>query len=109
MKPSDPRTSPNIGPSIKSIIVINFTLLHASVLGGVAWLMWPETKECWRFGILSIILGAAAISFGVKAIGDIWRHIIRDKEIIDFKHGNRAPQSDKIAGDDAMDDGGMFL
>ncbi len=108
MKPSDPRTRPNIGPSIKSVLLINFTLLHAFVLGGVAWLMWPETKHGWRFGVLSIILGAAAISFGVKAIGDIWHHVQRDREIIRFNRNSRAPQSDKIAGEDVMNDGEMF-
>jgi len=112
MNQSDPRNAsgvqPKTGPSIRSIISINVQLLHAFILGGVAFLMWPETKECWRFGVLAVFLGAAGISIAIGALVKIWRIILRDKEVHDFTKTGRSPQSDQLAGDESMNDGEMF-
>ena len=112
MNQSDPRNAsgvqPKTGPSVRSIITINLKLLHAFVLGGVAWLMWPENKECWRFGVLAVFLGAAAISFAIVGLVEIWRIILRDKEVHDFTKTGRSPESDQLAGDENMNDGEMF-
>lgn len=112
MSQPDPRNvsgvEPKTGPSIRSIISINVQLLHAFVLGGVAWLMWPETKECWRFGVLAFLLGAAAISIAIGALVEIWRIIFRDRDVGKFTKTGRSPHSDRLAGDDAMDEGNMF-
>jgi len=112
MNTSDQRNAsgvqPKTGPSVRSIISINFKLLHAFVLGGVAFLMWPETKECWRFGVLAVLLGAASISFAVGALVDIWRIILRDRDVHKFTKTGRSPESDQLAGDETMNDGEMF-
>jgi len=112
MSQLDPRSAsgvqPKIGPSIRSILTINLKLLHAFVLGGVAWLMWPETKECWRFGVLAVLLGAASISFAIGALVEIWGIIFRDRDVHKFTETGRSPESDQLAGDESMNDGEMF-
>lgn len=112
MSQPDPRNTSGVpvktGPSIRSIISINVQLLCSFVVGGVAWLMWPETKECWRFGVLAFLLGAAAISIAIGALVEIWRIIFRNRDVHKFTKTGRSPHSDRLAGDDAMNDKGMF-
>jgi len=102
MSSSIPDGDPGAGPQLRSIIAINFTLLYAFCLGAVAWLCWPETAEGWRFGLFSILCGLSAFALALKGFGDIWHHIKRDIGVGRFQRGGRKPQSDHLAGDDAM-------
>lgn len=96
------------GPGLRSIFTINLSLLYAFVLGACAWFLWPETKECWRFGVLSVFFGLGAFALAFKSMGDIWRHIARDRDAKKFERGKRKPQSDGVVGDEAMRRSGMI-
>lgn len=96
------------GPGMRKIIAINFTMLYAACLGGLAWLCWPETAEGWRFGLFSIFCGLGAFALAFKGLDDIWQHIMRDAKVGQFHRLGRTPQSDRIAGDDAMRKSGMI-
>ena len=90
------------GPKLRSIIAINATLFYATGLCVVAWLCWPETAEGWRFGLFSIFCGLGGFALAIKGIGDIWQRIKRDIGVDKFQRLGRKPQSDHLAGDDAM-------
>lgn len=96
------------GPNLRAIMSINFTLLYAFLLGGVSWLCWPETAESWRLGMISILLALSSIALFIKAIGDIWRHIMRDVKVLRFNRKGRTPRSDEIIKDEAMRKAGMI-
>jgi len=99
---------PGAGPQLHSIITINATLFYAACLGGLAWLCWPETVEGWRFGLFSILCGLGSFALALKGIGDIWQHIKRDIGVGRFQRLGRKPQSDHLAGDDAMHNSDMI-
>jgi len=105
---NDPRLGPGDGPKLKTIIKINGMLLYACFLGGVAWLLWPETAEGWGYGVTSLFCGLAGAALAVRGFGEIWRYIANDIKVNRFKRQGREPHSDRLAGDDAMDNADMF-
>ena len=96
------------GPNLRAIIAINFALLYGVILAGISWLSWPETAEDWRMGLISIGCGLGASALAIRSVGDIWRYILRDREVDRFNRQGRAPQSDQMADNQALRDEDMI-
>ncbi len=96
------------GPRLRSIIAINFTFLAAAFFAALAWRCWPETAEGWRFGVFSILCGLGSLALAFQGTDDIWQYIKRDIGFGRFHRLGRKPQSDHLAGDDAMRKSGMI-
>ncbi|WP_386627507.1 hypothetical protein [Sulfitobacter geojensis] len=96
------------GPSPRAIIRINLTFFFGAVLCAVAWLCWPDTKEAWRMGLISIVYGLGGVSMIVKGIIEIIQHLFRDRAVNKFQRQGRAPQADRLADNDALRKSGMI-
>ena len=90
------------GPGLRAIIAINLTFLAAAIFAALAWFFWPETAESWRLGLFSVLCGLIAFAMTTKCIGDIWRFASNDFKVAWFQRLGRKPESDHLAGDDAM-------
>lgn len=95
-------------PQIRSIVSINFTLLYATCLGGLAWLSWPHTAQNWQLGVLSILCAMAGLGLAIKGFGAGWRYVTHDIEYAKFNGLGRKPQSDHMADEEALRKSGMI-
>jgi len=91
-----------------SIFTVNGHLLHAFLLGGLAWWLWPSSPEWWGFGLLSIILGAAAFGKSIEALRAMVKIYGREKELARLAATSRAPDPSDLADQNALKDAGMI-
>jgi hypothetical protein len=96
------------GPSLPAIIRINITFFFGAVLCAVAWLCWPDTKEAWRMGLISIVYGAGGVFMILKGFMQVIHHLFRDRDVDNFRKQGRAPQADRLADNDALLKSGMI-
>lgn len=99
--------TPNKTP-IGAILKINGHLLLAFLYGGTAWLIWPTNPEWWGFGLLSILLGAAALASLIAAFRAMTKLYVRERELARFASSARAPVPSDLASKNALKDAGMF-
>jgi hypothetical protein len=63
---------------IGAILRVNGHLLLTFLYGGTAWLIWPTNPKWWGFGLLSILLGAAALASLIAALRAMTKANLRD-------------------------------
>ena len=93
---------------IGAILKVNGHFLQAALFGGVAWLIWPTTPKWWGFGLLSILLGAAALASLIAAIRAMTKLYIRERELSRFTTTARTPEPSDLADQEALKNAGMF-
>ena len=98
----------SIKTPIGAILKVNGHFLQAFMFGGVAWLIWPTNPKWWGFGLLSILLGAAAIAGFIAAIRAMTKLYVRERELARFSSTARAPDPSDLADQDALKNAGMF-
>lgn len=94
----------NRGPIFK----VNLLMLAVLGQGGLAYLLWPSTKEWWMLGFFSIILGAATIATAMRVLHLIWQIYRRDMVFAAFRAKGNEQKSSRMASHDAMRDAGML-
>lgn len=87
---------------------VNLLMLAVLGQGGLAYLLWPSTKEWWMLGFLSIILGAATIATAMRVLHLVWQIYRRDMVFAAFRAKGSDQKSSRMASNDAMRDAGMF-
>ena len=93
---------------IGAILKVNGHFLQASLFVGVAWLIWPTSPEWWGFGLLSILLGAAALASLIAALRAMTKLYVRERELARFVATARTADPSDLADQDALKDAGMF-
>lgn len=93
---------------IGAILKVNGHMLLTFLYGGSAWLIWPTNPKWWSFGLLSILLSAAALASLIAAIRAMTKLYIREREVARFAATARAPVPSDLANNDALKDAGMF-
>lgn len=94
--------------SFGTILKINLSFLGACVLSFVAWAIWPSSPEWWGFGLLSIILGGAAVGNIFSALRAMVKLYEREKELARFAATSRAPTPSDLADHEALRNAGMI-
>lgn len=95
------------GPDLRAIFRINIAFFFGAILFAVAWLCWPETKEAWRMGLISIVYGLGGVCMIIKGFIEIVYHLFRDRAVNKFHNKGRAPQADHLADKGALRKSGM--
>ncbi len=93
--------------SAGAIVGINLKFLSAALMGYAAWAVWPTTYRWWGFGLLSIILGAAALGSLIGALREIVQLYLRDRALAQFMAQGKTPKSSELASSDALKKAGM--
>ncbi len=91
-----------------SILTVNGHLLQSFLLGGGAWWLWPSSPQWWGFGLLSIMLSAAAFGKAVEALRAMVKLYARERDFSRLAATSRAPDPSDLAGQDALRNAGMF-
>ena len=89
------------------IFGINIKFLGAALMGFTAYAIWPTSYKWWGFGLLSIMLGAAALGSLIGAFREIIQLYLRDRAIEKFMAQGAAPKSSELASSDALKKAGM--
>lgn len=93
--------------SLGTVAAINGHFLMSSSCGALAWLIWPRTPEWWGLGVLSVSLGAMALTALIKALQGIVRLERRDRAVAAFEALGTPPKSAQTASHDALVKAGM--
>lgn len=91
-----------------AILKLNGHFLQAFLCGGVAWLIWPTNPKWWGFGLLSILLGAAALASLIVASRAMSKLYVRERELARFAATARTPDPSDLADHDVLKNAGMF-
>ena len=84
-------------PTAGAIFVINIEFLYAAFLVWIAWLVWPETREYWGFGILSGLMGLGGFLQFITTLGHIRDHLRRDRSVRAYAAQGESPKGDRMA------------
>lgn len=93
---------------IGAILKVNGHLLMAFLYGGSAWLIWPTNPKWWGFGVLSILLGAAALASLIAGFRAMAKLYVRERELAKFAKTAREPMPSDLADQDALKNAGMI-
>lgn len=91
-----------------AIFKINMLMLMALLQGALAYASWPTSKEWWMFGIMSILLGAAAFASFIQVMRLIWQIYRRDRIFGTFRNKGGEQKSSHMASRDALKQAGML-
>lgn len=91
-----------------AILKVNGNFLQAFLFGGVAWLIWPTNPKWWGFGLLSILLGAAALASLIAALRAMTKLYVRERELARFAATARTADPSDLANQDTLKNAGMF-
>lgn len=91
-----------------AILKVNGHFLQAFLFGGVAWLIWPNNPKWWGFGLLSILLGAAALASLIAALRAMTKLYVRERELARFVATARTADPSDLADQVALKNAGMF-
>ncbi|MBG6166771.1 hypothetical protein IWQ54_006470 [Labrenzia sp. EL_195] len=89
------------------IIAINGQLGYAVVLAVVAYWIWPTDPRWYGFGLMSIMMGAAAAALILRSFGQMVKIHRRNQFWKLQKPRGNAPKNARLASDDDMRRGGM--
>ena len=93
---------------IGAILKVNGHLLMAFLYGGSAWLIWPTNPKWWGFGVLSILLGAAALASLIAGFRAMAKLYVRERELAKFAQTAREPMPSDLADIRSLKDAGMI-
>lgn len=93
---------------IGAILKVNGHLLMAFLYGGSAWLIWPTNPKWWGFGLMSILLGGAALASLIAGFRAMTKLYVRERELARFARTAREPMPSDLADADALKKAGMF-
>lgn len=91
----------------ETIIHVNLQLLGATVCGFSARVIWPSTPEWWGLGLLSIILGLAALTGIANAAKAMIGLYNRDRIIAAYMAQGGAPKSARLVTTEQLRQAGM--
>jgi len=93
--------------SLGAKLQINGLLLMACLCGAIAWLSWPSSMKWWGMGVISILMGASAVSALIRAIKEMITLYGRDKSVAALMEQGVEAKADDIANDDVLRAKGM--
>ena len=93
---------------IGAILKVNGHLLMAFLYGGSAWLIWPTNPKWWGFGVLSILLGAAALASLIAGFRAMTKLYVRERAMAKFAQTAREPMPSDLADIHSLKDAGMI-
>ena len=93
---------------IGAILKVNGHLLMTFLYGGSAWLIWPANPKWWGFGVLSILLGAAALASLIAGFRAMTKLYVRERAMAKFAQTAREPMPSDLADIHSLKDAGMI-
>ena len=93
---------------IGAMLKVNSHFLMAFLFAGGSWLIWPTSLKWWGLGLMSILLGAGAVTYLIAAFRDMVKLYIRERELARFSATARAPAPSDLADQKALKNAGMF-
>lgn len=84
------------------VLAVNGGFLGCVVFGWASWTLWPTNPEWWGLGVLSVMLGLAAIGSLANAIGTMIGRYRREREIYRYLAQGGGPKSARLASLDDL-------
>jgi hypothetical protein len=94
--------------NFRSTAAINVNLLAATGCGFSAWAVWPSSVEWWGFGVVSILLGGAAIAAAVKAGSAMIALRAKDRAVADYLAQGARQKSARLVSDRELEEKGLL-
>jgi hypothetical protein len=103
----DPGNQPFRRGGFGTVVTVNIQLLVASACGLGSWAIWPTKPEWWGLGVISIMLGMAAVGGLANAVKAIVESYRRERVIADYMAQGAAPKSARLATTEQLRKAGM--
>lgn len=89
------------------VLGVNFKLLHAVLLGVVAYSIWPSDPKWWGLGMIAILLGAASLAMAIEAARSAMKLRVAKKRWAFIHDRGNAPKNARLAGKHDLEQGNM--
>ncbi len=95
-------------PSHAVIALLNLKVAYSILLGVAAFFLWPSSLKFYGFGLVSILVGAAAAGLAINVISQIFKILPFEKDQEEFQAQGNAVKSSTLLSKDFLTKKGVI-